>query len=180
MGRPRKVRPDETESIPSGPATGAANEEELREQARAADEAAKAMGVKAPRGDSASTQRKRVEILEQHRQMQARKETMLALCAAVAPVPFEAIGFTTNDHRWALYLSRPMQKGKEATRIDTLAETYANFALAWGIDFSEKWTALAMVVAVNTRIGGTIYAEIASEDQAQEHEDQADQPEHPN
>lgn len=169
MGRPRKDQSKHPNAAPSSAVTGADTAEELRLQAEAA-EAAALLGRKAPRGDSSSTTRKRQELIAEATTLREQRESMLGLCKALAPVPFEAIGMTLGDPRWGAYVHRPAFASDPTrpeqiiqSRADLIADAYARACAAWGFDFTGKWTALSMVLLVNVRIGSMIAAEIAQE-----------------
>jgi hypothetical protein len=169
MGRPRREGSKQPNAAPSSAVTGADTAEELKLQADAA-EAAALLGKKVPRGDSASTTRKRQELVAEAAEIRERQAALEELCGAIVPVPFELTAFMMKDPRWIIYAQRPSRIPDPArpndpvpSRLQVMSITYARCLMAWGINFDGKWSALGAVVLVTGRVFANIGAEIASE-----------------
>jgi hypothetical protein len=167
-GPPRRAG-GQNPSMPNGPeiapasvVTGAESEADLQAQAAAAE-----LGISAPRGRSASTLRKREQLMMDAAELKKKRETMLNLCRMIAPIPYEAVAQLSGEPKWASYLAKPIDSSSTQTRADMIAEAYAKVCEAWGFDFTGKYTALSIVLAANARVAAAIYAEIKAESPAE-------------
>ncbi len=88
----------------------------------------------------------------------ARIEQMRPLARTLSTVPYSAISIATFDRRW-----------REKMREDSLAsleKATLNTMLAWGIEFSGKWSSVMALCVCHAETMGLIYQEIAAENRA--------------
>lgn len=154
-GRPPKPRADGA-APPASSIAGAATPEELASLAGEAERAARELGVKVPKGESASTVRKMRELVAEAAIRRQAEEEIADLMEVITPAPFEVCAIILRDQRWINRLTED--------RLRRINKAAARAAAAWGVDFSGRWTSLTLLAMAYSRAIGTIATEIMMED----------------